>query len=195
MRPKKYSDEEILELTRACLLRRGANISTQVIADELGVSQAMLFKRFGTKTKLLQSALAPPIRVQRLIQSLEVEPSTAPVLQQLTERCMLMLKFYNYMVPGWSILHSMGLKPLHIQGETPPIRARKAMTDWVLRLQKEGRIRLCSAESISLALIGAMQHRSFRRHIIVDDTMEENDSVFVRAIVETFWLGLQPQGA
>ena len=111
MRPKKYTDKEILEFTRTCLLKEGGNISTQYIASQLGVSQAMLFKRFGTKTKLIQSALVPPLLVQNLIHSLENKPTKEPVLQQLMERCVLMLQFYNYMVPGWSILHSLGLRP------------------------------------------------------------------------------------
>ena len=195
MRPKKYSDEDLLSLTRTCLLREGGHISTQVIADELGVSQAMLFKRFGTKNKLLCSALSPSNRIRSLLAVLAAEPSSDPVLKQLSERCRVVLEFYNFMVPGWTILHALGLKTTnHCNEERPPVQARKAMTKWVAALQQRGRIRTCYAESTALALIGSMQHRAFRRHILNDLTMQESDSNFIQSTVELFWLGLMPRG-
>ena len=49
MRPKKVSDEDILQTVRRCLVEQGGSVSTQFIADQVGVSQATLFKRFGSK--------------------------------------------------------------------------------------------------------------------------------------------------
>ena len=72
MRPRKISDEDILDVARECLLEQGVNVSTQVIAKRLGVSQATLFKRFGTKVKLLQMALWIPIRAKQFLKILEV---------------------------------------------------------------------------------------------------------------------------
>ena len=196
MRPKKFSDEDLLSLTRSCLLREGGNLSTQRIADELGVSQAMLFKRFGTKQRLLTMALAPPNRIQSLLNSLEESATDAPVMEQLMERCRLMLQFYNYMVPGLMILQSLGLidKNMLREKDAPPVRARRAMTNWIGELQEKQRIRSCSAESIALSLIGAMYHRAFRQHILQDSTMEESETTFIQSTVELFWLGLIPEG-
>ena len=66
MRPKKITDIDILSCTRNCILRFGVSVSTQTIADELGVSQATLFKRFGTKDALIQKALLQPIVEHRI---------------------------------------------------------------------------------------------------------------------------------
>ena len=60
MRPKKVSDEYILQTVRRCLVEQGGSVSTQFIADQVGVSQATLFKRFGSKSNLLQSAILLP---------------------------------------------------------------------------------------------------------------------------------------
>ena len=195
MRPKKFSDEDILTFTRSCLLREGANVSTQRIADELGVSQAMLFKRFGTKKKLLVMALAPPSRIQHLLLSLEEEPTMAPALEQLMGRCRLLIQFYNYMLPGWMILQSLGYIKKNEIGENrqAPIRARKAMTRWVVGLQKKGLIRDCAAESVALSLIGAMMHRAFRQHVLQDSTMEDDEATFIESTVELFGFGLIPK--
>ena len=72
MRPKKISDEDILEVARQCLMEQGSGVSTQFIADRLGVSQATLFKRFGTKLKLLQAALYLPIRAKAMLTRIEI---------------------------------------------------------------------------------------------------------------------------
>ena len=61
MRPRQFTDEDILTATQACILELGPSVSTTVIAGRVGMSQAALFKRFGTKEKLfleLQEILA-----------------------------------------------------------------------------------------------------------------------------------------
>ena len=58
------------------------------------------------------------------------------------------------------------------------------------RLQEENRIRPISAESFALALLGAIQHRAFRRHILHDQTMTNSDDAFVSSVVDLFWRGI-----
>ena len=60
-RPRTVSDDVILEAARAVFLEQGPGASTQSIADRLSVSQAALFKRFGTKRDLMIAALMPPV--------------------------------------------------------------------------------------------------------------------------------------
>ena len=68
------------------------------------------------------------------------------------------------------------------------------MTNWIVDLQEKKRIRSCSAESIALSLIGTMNHRAFRRHILHDATMEDSEATFIQSTAELFWLGLMPEG-
>ena len=53
MRPRQFSDDELLQTARRCFLEHGPGVSTGLIAEELGVSQAALFKRF----KPIQAAM------------------------------------------------------------------------------------------------------------------------------------------
>ena len=57
VRPRLFSDAEILQVARRCFLEHGPAVSTTVIASEVGLSQAALFKRFGTKQNLMLLAL------------------------------------------------------------------------------------------------------------------------------------------
>ena len=194
MRPRKISDEDILDMARECLLEQGVNVSTQVIAKRLGVSQATLFKRFGTKVKLLQMALWIPIRAKQFLKILESEPTEEPVLDQLQTLCIHMLQFFDEMLPCWSVLHASGLKHKPPNEKSPPIRARIGLTNWVQNLQQQKRIRSdVEPEAIALALIGAMQHRPLRRHILQDDMMKNTDMQYIDSIVNVLWQGLCPQ--
>ena len=58
-RPRQVSDEDILTAAKEILLEHGAKASTTAIAKAVGLSQAALFKRFGTKLDLVKAALAP----------------------------------------------------------------------------------------------------------------------------------------
>ena len=194
MRPKKISDEDILEVARQCFIEQGSNVSTQFIADRLGVSQATLFKRFGTKLKLLQAALHIPIQAKKLLKKIEVLPSNLPVKEQLLELCLEMLKFFDEMIPYWATLHAAGITmPPILSDDAPPIRARTGLTKWIAHLQQQGRIRQqVEPESIAIALIGALQHRPFRTHILRDRSMVQSDRAYVESIVDVIWRGLIP---
>ena len=195
MRPKKISDEDILEVARQCLIEQGSGVSTQFIADRLEVSQATLFKRFGTKLKLLQAALSLPIKAKFLLERIEVLPSDDPVKEQLLTLCLDMLVFFDEMIPCWATLHAAGISfPEHLSEDAPPIRLRKGLTRWIAHLQDQDRIRQqVEPESIALALLGALQHRPFRNHIIKDQSMTQSDSEYVESIVDVMWRGLIPQ--
>ena len=58
-RPSSVSDEDILAAAKTAFLQHGPQVSPQVIADAVGLSQPALFKRFGTKTRLMFRALVP----------------------------------------------------------------------------------------------------------------------------------------
>ena len=57
MRPKIKTDEQLLAAARSAFIEFGGAVSTTVIAENAGVSQATLFKRFGTKEQLMKRAL------------------------------------------------------------------------------------------------------------------------------------------
>ena len=185
MRPKKISDEDILEVARKCLMEKGPSVSTQVIADQLGVSQATLFKRFGTRLKLLQAALAVPIKAMVMLKRIERAPTQEPAREQLLRLSIELLAFFDEMIPYWATLHSAGIVLLREGQETPPIRARRGLTEWFSHFQKRGAIRQdVDPEAIALALIGALQHRPFRTHIIKDTLLEQSEQEYVEAIVD-----------
>ena len=113
MRPKKVSDEDILQIVRRCLVEQGATVSTQFIAEQSGVSQATLFKRFGSKSNLLQTAILLPSKSfhesTELLNLLCAGPTDTPVREQITQLCLRLLKFFDEVLPSFAGLHASGL--------------------------------------------------------------------------------------
>jgi AcrR family transcriptional regulator len=62
-RPTLIDNDTILAQARVLFAEHGPSLSTQAIAQSLGISQATLFKRFGSKDKLFFAAMtsAPPL--------------------------------------------------------------------------------------------------------------------------------------
>src|SRR5262245_25091264 len=58
-RHKTISDDEVLEVARDVFRERGHTATTREIADAAGVSEAVLYQRFGTKNDLFFASMRP----------------------------------------------------------------------------------------------------------------------------------------
>ena len=198
MRPKKVSDEDILQTVRRCLIEQGGSVSTQFIADQLGISQATLFKRFGSKSNLLQTAILLPstsLKESTMLLDLLCEgPTDTPVREQMEQLCLRLLKFFDEVLPSFAGLHASGLAfDESLPDDAPPVLARKYLTTWISNLQDQERMRKeVHPESIALTLIGTMQHRAIRIHLLRDTTLTQTEEEYVSSIVEVLWQGLSP---
>ena len=59
-RHPSLSDDAILDAARRLFVEHGASLPVQTIADDVGLSEAAIYKRFATKSALMRRALAPP---------------------------------------------------------------------------------------------------------------------------------------
>lgn len=59
-RNKTITNEEILAAARSLFLKEGAKASTRTLAKTVGISEAVIFQRFGTKEDLFFTAMVPP---------------------------------------------------------------------------------------------------------------------------------------
>jgi AcrR family transcriptional regulator len=200
MRPRKITDDQILGSARDCVLEFGPSVSTQKIAEHAGVSQATLFKRFGTKIELLRKALMFPVRGLRIIHRLEQGPGPGPIPGQLRTICMDMIAFFDEMVPCWAAMRSAGIHPgtgmdcSSLPGRrNAAVRARLALESWFCQLADDGRIRKgIDCQATAVALIGSLQTLPFRRHILRDTDLEQSNEEYVEALLWLLWPGLTP---
>ena len=191
-RPRQVSDRRILEVARDVFLEHGPGVSTQVIADEVGLSQPALFKRFGTKRELMLQSLMSPVN-DAWFTSLggPADPDT-PARDQLQQRMQLLLAFFLKQAPAIGVLKASGID-LHevLAGfdEAPPVRVRRELAEWMQRMHQDGLFARAPFDSLALVLMASIQGRVMLEHVA-------NMSVppdYLDDVLDLFWRRLAPE--
>lgn len=193
-RPRQVSDEAILEAARECFLEHGAQVSTQIIAERLGVSQAALFKRFGTKQELLLQSMMPPA-IPAWIEDVARGPDDRPIPDQLREIATKLSRFMDMMSPRLSVLKSAGCDVaslLHRFEVPPPVRGWNTLAEWLGTAQEQGRVRDGDPRSMALMFLGALQGRVFLAHVVGLPVAIDVDA-YIPELIETMWQGFAPR--
>jgi len=195
VRPRQFTDRELLDAARDVFLEHGPGVSTTLIAEAAGVSQATLFKRFGTKKALMVRALLPNQEGPHF-QVLLAPPDHRPIPEQLEEKGLHILAFFNHMQPCIAMLRAdvaEMLQKLHADGQTPPpVRGLRAMQHFFDQLIADGRMKPVPTEALALTWLGALRNRSFFRHLLPSLELEGDDATYVRAFTQMLWHGLAP---
>jgi AcrR family transcriptional regulator len=195
-RPRKFTDKVLLEVARRCLLEHGPSVSTTVIADEIGISQAALFKRFGTKEKLIIAALCQLPADYPMLEVLKRGPGPEPIRDQLIELGTFLVALFRQIVPCFSVMAAAGVdSQILSRPDSPPVLGREAWTSWFEIAQAQGRVRPLDASVTAVAFIGFLQARPFREHIIGDMGLTCTDGEYVTQIVDLLLTGMLPEGA
>ena len=195
VRPRQFSDRELLETARALVLEHGPGLSTTVIAEAAGVSQATLFKRFGTKKTLMIRALMSDEDGPQW-KALTRMPDERPLIDQLVEKGLIVTAFFQEQLPCVAMLRASGaeiLGELHDAGQVaPPIRALNGMQAFFDRAIAEGRMRPVSSEMLALTWLGALRNRAFFQQMMPGRPLDGDDQSYVRALTEMIWHGIRP---
>ncbi len=193
VRPRKHTDEEILEVARAVFLEHGPGASLQTVAALVGLSQPALSNRFGSKEALLLRALAPDERLP-WVERLFAGPDARPIPEQLTEICRGALAFFAVAIPAMMTLRASGLDLAALQGdaELPPLRARRAVVSFFQRARAEGRVRDADPEAMATILIGSLEAGALMAHVLGQMPDEPERARQAAALVDLLWRGVQP---
>jgi|AMFO01.1.fsa_nt_gi Transcriptional regulator len=188
-RPPKITDEQILQGARSVFLARGPAVATAEIADSLGVSQATLFNRFGSKRALLIEALRPREN-DTLLAMLDRDPDDRPVPIQLEEIGLAIAAQCARVDPAVTMLRAAGVprSDLFPPGTSSPLNVvRHGLQGWLERARDAGLIAVKDPATTAAIFLGALHHRPFDAHKPAEAKGE------VAAIVQALWLGLCPR--
>lgn len=198
MRPRQFTDEQLLETAREVILKHGPGVPAATIAKALGVSSAALFKRVGTKSELVRRALlGGDDPAADYIARLEAGPSAEPVPGQLLDVVRDIDRFFERLMPALAMLKSSGFCPGGVfEGEEnpPPVRAVQGLARWFTLLNETGRARISNPVGIAVALFGSLQARHMMRAVI-GDRYPDGGPDYLETIVHTIWAGIAPKPA
>ena len=121
------TDEQIVAAARRCFLERGARVSAEDIARELGLTHTTLFNRFGSKEALMVAALRPPEKIPS-VAAFEAGPDDRPIRKQLVEHCKVMSGYFDELQAGLAVYRPPASHPgRRITGaEEPTSRCRRS---------------------------------------------------------------------
>ena len=196
-RPRLLSDDEILDGARECFMEGGLSVSTQIIAERLGISQPAIFKRFGTKEELVLASLAPPERIpvldwiDGLCVSNDLEGQLSEVLGKIWESL-------QWIIPRMMVLQTSGIAPSTFLAryKTPPlINVLESIAGYFRRAQENGALRADGdARTWAMSLLGAVQGRAMVRYVVQSNYGAENDADYLSGVAALLLRGMVPDG-
>lgn len=183
-------------MARSSFLEHGASVSTSKIAEILGVSQAALFKRFGTKQQLLFRAMLPAaIPPWAMVAS--SGPDERPLDGQLLEIAIAVISFFQTMLPCVMVLRNSGVDPedlIRHFDTPPPVVGHLAIKAWFQRAMDQGRIRKCDASMLAFNFIGAFHGRIMIDHLARGHFGDIDTEAYAKHTVDVMMRGLQVAG-
>lgn len=194
-RPQQVSDDEILETARRCFLEQGPSVSTDVIADSLGVSSQALFKRFGSKRDLMLAAIRPPA-VPPWTASLEAGPNDQPLRLQLAAIVEEVSVYFAEMARRMSLVRWSGVPIEDLLREydpPPPQIGIRALAQWLQRAHQRDMIRETDFQSVATALLGSLHAPVFLAEVLQQKQTAQARKAYVTEVVNLFARGLEPQ--
>ncbi len=195
MRPRQFTDSELIEAAREVILAHGPSVSAKRIAEALGVSAAALFKRVGTKHELVRRALVG-VNVPGFVLSLEKGPDDRPMRAQLLDRAREIDSFFTKAMPAIAMLKAAGFCPSEVfadQEVPPPVRALRALEAWFDTLAEQGRLDCEDTRALAVAFLGSLQARHALRAFF--PTYPDGGPDYVESMVDTLLRGIAPKGS
>jgi AcrR family transcriptional regulator len=204
-RPTVIADDLLLATAREVFLRRGLRATTAEIAEQAGVSQGILFKRFKSKQALFRAAMnvdgdpAKPLPI-----NLDERVGRGKVEDTLQDLGNLLVKKFFGIIPAtmmdWSSREESEEMPSQPSGQecmSGPERAVKGLQMISSYLQREvelGRLDCKNCEVVAQTFVGALWHYAFLQ-VTMGEVHKKplSPSQYVEGVVQTLMTGIAPK--
>lgn len=193
-RPKTVSDEDLRQTARRCFLEHGPNLSIGTIAAELGISDAAIIKRVGSKEKLLRSCLSggPPMH---FLSAMRSGPIEGPLAEQLERHLEAITEVVKERIPSLIAIRLSDIDLVEFisadDREPPPITVRRELGAWLDRAKDTHDVELRDPDAIAELLVSTAQIRAFHSWISHGTIPESKWTDLVRSVLPVN--GLKPQ--
>ena len=208
-RTPRITNQQILEAARQVFLQQGFGASTLEIAQQAGISEASIFKRFSTKEELFFAAMGIPEK-PLWVNELEFLCGKGDLKENLIKVCLEIMEFYRQVLPRIMMLRSRGNTLPELGGKEPrPMLDVKVLTAFLEREINQGRLHPCDPQTVAQILVGTLMNYIFLEQMSSQVSMPTAElgigtylnsgdsttevSVFVLSIVDVLWQGIAPR--
>ena len=152
-RPKTISDEDLLAVARKIFREEGRTASTRAIAREAGISEGILYQRFGSKEGLFFAAMAP--HAPDIDALLGPDPPEDDVPTFLRNALVRMAKHFGEVIPlaMQVILHPAARSPGVEHAQSGLVQLHKALAARLARFEDEQLVRRSTAKHTAQLLV------------------------------------------
>ncbi|MBE9060287.1 TetR/AcrR family transcriptional regulator [cf. Phormidesmis sp. LEGE 11477] len=189
-RGKTVTDEEILAAAQSLFLEVGIKASTKKIAQNAGISEAVIFQRFKTKEDLFFSAMVPP--AARLEEIFRVQSGEKTVSENLELISLKIVDYFREVMPTFIALvgHPAFNMQTFLQRHTMPrIQIGNRLTEYLHAEAEIGRIRRSQVEIAVAVLLSYLHHLAMAETI---GAHKESTQGTISDAIEALWQGLCP---
>lgn len=160
-RVRTVEDQAILEAARNAFLERGQFATTREIADVSGISQAVLYQRFGSKDDLFFAAMTPPPPdIEHLLGN--PPKSAAAAKRYLTGLSARLYSYFETVAPLMiQLAMHKSFTPQKIVGAHTPVKEinlEQSISDRLRLLNNEGLIKVADVDAMTQMLV-SLSHR------------------------------------
>ncbi|MEH2395652.1 MAG: TetR/AcrR family transcriptional regulator [Nostoc sp.] len=204
----RITNQQILEAARQVFLQQGFGASTLEIAQQAGISEASIFKRFSTKEELFFAAMGIPEK-PLWMNELESLYGKGDLKENLINICLQIMKFYHEVLPRIMMLRSRGNAIAELGGKEPkPMRDVKVLTAFLEHEINQDRLRPCDPQTVAHILLGSLMNYVFLEQMSskvsmataesrIETYLNSGDpatevSAFVQSLVDIVWQGIAP---
>lgn len=180
-RPRQVSDEALEQGARDAFLELGPAAPVADIARRLGVTQAALFHRAGSKEALMLRALTPG--APEAVAIFQAGPNEEPLADQLTPVLRSLLQFLDVAIPGLMVLRGAGVA-MTGGGPPPPLALRAALTRYLTAAVSRGLVNLAKPAATADALLSSLEARALNRYLGGPSFVSGSDSAFIKHLLE-----------
>ncbi|MHC5933513.1 TetR/AcrR family transcriptional regulator [Nostoc sp.] len=207
-RTPRITNQQILEAARQVFLQQGFGASTLEIAQQAGISEASIFKRFSTKEELFFAAMGIPEK-PLWVNELESLCGKGDLKENLINICVQIMEFYREVLPQIMMLRSRGNAMPELGGKEPrPMLDVKILTAFLEREINQNRLRPCDPQTVAHILVGSVMNYVFLEQMSSQISMPTAElaigtylnsgdpatevSVFILSLVDIVWQGIAP---
>jgi AcrR family transcriptional regulator len=190
-RHRQITDEELLEVARSVFVDKGLAVSTREIARRAGISEAVIYQRYGTKADLFFRAMVPPpLDLEKLL----AEPTEGSPLETLERVALGMLVYFRELFP--ILLPMMSHPEFEFEDfarrhpDAPLHRLRTGLVEMLQRMQDRGELGPQPVLPVALMLFASLHSLAIFERLGAHGG--SFDEATVRAMVRSFWRGLAP---